>query len=498
MLKITSLGPLVIVLGVLLPVRALAATCEQLTSLTLRGGTVTMAQTVAAGAFTPPAGRAGGPAAAASPFAKLDAFCRVAATLKPAPQSDIKAEVWLPVNGWNGKLEVVGNGGFAGTISYAAMANALAAGYATASTDTGHTGPSSNTFANNDVLVDFAHRAIHETTVAAKATIDGFYGNAPKQSYFNGCSTGGRQALTAAQKYPDDFSGIIAGAPASHTTTQAFGQIWFAQVLGDPASALPREKLTLVHDAVLNACDANDGVKDGVLENPLACKFDPKTLVCKQGADPSSCLTPSQADGVQRIYAGPSNPRTGAHIFAGLERGSELGWNPTPVGYAVDYFKYIVFKDPAWDPKSLNYDSDVERASKDVVFDATDPDMSRFTGRGGKLILYQGWAEPGIPPGNLVRYYDHVSRKTKGAKDSVRVFMVPGMGHCGGGNGTSTFDMVPALDAWAERGQAPARINASRVRDGKVDRTRPLCAWPQVARYSGSGSIDDEANFVCK
>jgi tannase/feruloyl esterase len=269
-------------------------------------------------------------------------------------------------------------------------------------------------------------------------------------------------------------------------------------VLGDPASALPREKLALVHDAVLNACDANDGVKDGVLENPLACKFDPKTLVCKQGADPASCLTPSQAEGVQRIYDGPSNPRTGAHIFAGLERGSELGWNPVPVGYAADYFKYIVFKDPAWDPKSLNYDSDVERASKDVVFDANDPDMSRFTGRGGKLILYQGWAEPGIPPGNLVRYYDQISKKTKAAKDSVRVFMVPGMGHCGGGNGTSTFDMMPALDAWVVRGQAPARINASRVRDGKVDRTRPLCAWPQVARYTGSGRIDDEANFVCK
>ena len=496
--KITSFCSLVMLLGVLLPTRALAAPCEQLTSLTLRGGTVTRAQTVAPGAFTPPAGRAGGPAGAANPFAKLDAFCRVAATLKPAPQSDIKAEVWLPLNGWNGKLEVVGNGGFAGTISYAAMASALAAGYATASTDTGHTGPSSNTFANNDVLIDFAHRAIHETTVAAKATVDGFYGNAPKQSYFNGCSTGGRQALTAAQKYPDDFNGIIAGAPASHTTTQAFGQIWFAQVLGDSASALPREKLALVHDAVLNACDANDGVKDGVLENPLACKFDPKTLVCKQGADPGSCLTPSQADGVQRIYAGPSNPRTGAHIFAGLERGSELGWNPTPVGYAVDYFKYIVFKDPAWDPKSLNYDSDVERASKDVVFDANDPDMSRFTGRGGKLILYQGWAEPGIPPGNLVRYSDQISKKTRAAKDSVRVFMVPGMGHCGGGNGTSTFDMVPALDAWVERGQAPARVNASRVREGKVDRTRPLCAWPQVARYTGSGSIDDEANFVCK
>ena len=199
--------------------------------------------------------RAGGPPGGQNPFAKLGAFCRVALTLKPASQSDIKAEVWLPSAGWNGKLQVVGNGGFAGTISYAAMANALAAGYAAASTDTGHTGPSSNTFANGDVLIDFAHRAIHETAVAAKAAVGGFFGTAAKFSYFNGCSTGGRQAVTAAQRYPDDFDGIVAGAPASHTSTQAFGQIWFYQALADPASAMPREKLTLLHDAVLNACD---------------------------------------------------------------------------------------------------------------------------------------------------------------------------------------------------------------------------------------------------
>ncbi len=220
-----------------LPSAASAATCNSLASLTVKNGTVTLAQTVAAGAFTPPAGRAGAPGGA-NVFAKLGEFCRVAVTLKPAPRSDIKAEVWMPTSGWNGKLQVVGNGGFAGTISYPAMANALAAGFAAASTDTGHTGPSSNTFANEDVLIDFAHRAIHETTVAAKTTVNGFYGNAPRFSYFAGCSTGGRQALTAAQRYPEDFNGIVAGAPASHTSTQAFGQIWFAQALADPAGAL--------------------------------------------------------------------------------------------------------------------------------------------------------------------------------------------------------------------------------------------------------------------
>jgi feruloyl esterase len=479
---------------------ATAATCESLTSLTVPGGTVTSAQTVAPGAFTAPAGRGGGGQTGQNPYAKLGSFCRVSLTLKPAPRSDIKAEVWLPSSGWNGKLQVVGNGGFAGTISYPAMANALAAGYATASTDTGHTGPAANTFANEDVLTDFAHRAIHETTVAAKATVGGFFGNAPRLSYFNGCSTGGRQAVTAAQRYPDDFDGIVGGAPASHTSTQAFGQIWFYQALADSSSALSREKLTLLHDAVLNACDSLDGAKDGVLENPLVCKFDPQVLACKPGADPASCLTPAQVDGVRRIYSGPSNPRTGRHIFAGLERGSELGWNPVPVGYAVDYFKYIVFNDPNWDPKTLNFDSDVERASTggNLVFDATNPDISRFTSRGGKLIMYQGWAEPGIPPGNLVQYYDQIQQKTTGAKDAVRVFMVPGMGHCGGGNGTSTFDMVAALDAWRDGGKAPQHVNASRVREGKVDRTRPLCAWPAVATYKGSGSLDAAENFTCR
>lgn len=487
-----------IVTAVLLPAVASAAPCESLSSLPVKNGTVTLAQIVAPGAFTPPAGRAGGPSGA-NAFAKLGEFCRVAVTLKPAPRSDIRAEVWMPSSGWNGKLQVVGNGGFAGTISYPAMANALAAGYAAASTDTGHTGPSSNTFANEDVLIDFAHRAIHETTVAAKTTVSGFYGNAPRFSYFAGCSTGGRQALTAAQRYPEDFNGIVAGAPASHTSTQAFGQIWFAQALADPAGALPREKLTLVHEAVLNSCDGLDGAKDGVLENPLACTFDPTVLACKAGADPASCLTDAQVGTVQKVYSGPTNPRTGKRIYAGLERGSEPGWSPVPVSYAVDYFKHIVFKDPNWDPKALNYDTHVAQAATggNVIFDANNPDMSAFTKHGGKLILYQGWGEPGIPPANLVRYYEEVQARTRNAKDAVRLFMVPGMGHCGGGTGVNTFDMVTPLDHWVTAGQAPASVPASRVRNGVSDRTRPLCAYPQIAIYKGTGSLDDAANFSC-
>ena len=289
--------------GPLFPGPAVGATCEGLASLKL-GGTVTLAQPVAAGAFTPPAGRAGGPGGA-NPYTRMGEFCRVAVTLKPTPGATINAEVWLPAAGWNGKLQVVGNGAFAGTISYPAMANALAAGYAAASTDTGHTGPAANTFASEDTVIDFAHRAIHETAVAAKLVVNGFYGNVPKFSYFAGCSTGGRQALTAAQRYPEDFNGIVGGAPASFTSKQAFGQIWLYQATAAEASALPREKLALLNGAVMQACDALDGAKDGVLENPLACRFDPGALACKESGDPAACLTTPQVEAVRKITQAP-------------------------------------------------------------------------------------------------------------------------------------------------------------------------------------------------
>jgi feruloyl esterase len=492
------LKPVFVIALVLAASPVAAATCDSLATLSIANGSVTLAQSVTPGSFKAP-GRGGGPPGAASPYAALPEFCRVAVTLKPTPNSDIKAEVWLPSAGWNGKLQVVGNGAFAGTVSYPALATAVAAGYAAASTDTGHTGPSSNTFVNEDVVIDFAHRAIHETTVAAKAVVRGLYGDAPKFSYFNGCSTGGRQAMTAAQRYPDDFNGIVAGAPALYGSKQSFGQIWIYQATADAAGALPAETRRIVHESVLAACDGLDGARDGVLENPRACRFDPQLLVCKEGTDPAACLTQPQVDAVKKIYAGASNPRTGEKIFAGLERGSELGWLAQPVGYAVDYFKYRVFRDAAWDPRSLNFDSHLALVDTPAnrLFDAINPDLSPFTRRGGKLILYQGWAEPGIPPGYVVDYYAQVQAKTRGARDSVRLFMVPGMGHCGGGNGASTFDMVAALDGWVAGGKAPAAVAASRVRDGKVDRTRPLCPYPQIARYKGSGDIEDAANFSC-
>ena len=478
-----------------------AATCESLSTLASSTTTIGVAQTVAAGAFPQPGGR-GGRGGGANPFAGLPAFCRVAATLRPTPQSDIRMEVWMPASGWNGKLQVVGNGAWAGTVGYGAMATALAAGYATASTDTGHTGGAANATANKEVLADFAHRAIHETAAFAKKAVDGFYGGPPKLSYFNGCSTGGRQALTAAQRYPDDFDGIIAGDPAIHGLNLAFGQIWFSQAMSrSPASALPREKLTLLHDAALNACDALDGAKDGVIENPLACRFDPAALACTTGQDPAACLTPGQVEAAQKVYAGARNARTGRQVFPGLEVGSESGWSPAPVGYAVDLFKFVVFKNPSWDPQTLNFDGHFALTAEDEfkVLDADNPDLAPFFGSGGKLLMYHGWSDPGIPARASVSYYESVRAKTGAAADrSLRLFMVPGMGHCRGGDGTDTFDAVAALDRWVATGTAPESIPASRVRDGKVDRTRPLCAYPRFAVYKGSGPVEDAGSFECR
>jgi feruloyl esterase len=463
---------------------AWAATCEGLSSMTIANGAVTLAQTVRAGEFRPPAGRVVGTASAADAYAQLPEFCRVAATLKPSPRSGIKIEVWLPMTGWNGRLQVVGNGGFAGTISYAAMARALAAGYATASTDTGHVGPvPAKAYENEDVIIDYAHRAVHETAAAAKAVVKTFAGNAPTFSYFNGCSTGGRQAMTAAQRYPSDFDGIIAGAPAMYASRQFAGQIWIWQATSTPETAMPIEARRVLNQGVMAACDELDGVKDGVLENPQACRFDPQVLVCKPGDDPATCLTPAQGAAVTKAYAGASNPRTGEKIYPGLERGSELGWLTNPVGDAVGYFRFRVFGDPNWDPRTLNFDADMARtigSPSNLLFDANDPNLTPFTSRGGKLILYQGWAEPGIPPGHVVHYYNEARTKTSNADRSIRLFMVPGMGHCGGGNGTSAFDMAAALDGWVTTNTPPASIPASRVRDGKVPR-------PASGRGQGHG-----------
>jgi feruloyl esterase len=486
---------------------AIGATCESLSTFSQPHVSVTLAQTVGAGQFTMPNGRAG---RGGNPFANLPPFCRIAATLTPSSDSDIKIEVWMPASGWNGKLQAVGNGAWAGNISYPAMATALGAGYATVSTDTGHVGGNANFIVGHpEKLTDFEERSVHEMTVTAKAVIAAFYSSAPTRAYFNGCSTGGRQALTEAQRYPLDFDAIISGAPANFAKRQTFGQIWLWQATHqDEASMLTPEKYAVLHKAVLEQCDALDGVKDGVLENPTKCAFDPKVVLCKGPGNNvgTDCLTAPQVEAARKIYAGASHATTHELLYPGLQPGSESGWNQSvsarPVGYAEDFFKYIVFKDEKWDPKSLNYDSDVATTDKTATgLNAADGDLTKFVGHGGKLLIYHGWSDPGIPPYNAVNYYESVlkvTRDKKAVRDSVRLFMIPGMGHCGGGDGTSTFDMAAAVDAWVQTKAAPSEIPASKIADGKVVRTRPLCAYPAVAAYKGTGSTDEAANFVCR
>jgi feruloyl esterase len=488
------------------PAFAAGRSCESLTAQALPNTTISLAESVSAGSFVMPRPPGGGGAAQGDPFKNLPAFCRVAATLKPTSDSDIKIEVWMPASDWNGKFLAVGNGGWAGVISYAAMGEALRRGYATSSTDTGHVGGSGSfALGHPEKLIDYAYRSEHEMTLKAKAIIAAYFGDAPKRSYWNGCSVGGRQGLKEAQRYPEDFDGIIAGAPAADWTGRASASVRVAQAVHkDEASYIPATLYPIVHNAVLAACDALDGVKDGVIEDPQRCAFDPKVLECK-GADHSACLTAPQVEAVRTIYSAATNQETKREI-TGLMPGSELGWatwgGPQPLGISFDHFKYVVFKDANWDYRTFNAERDIAAAERidGNTINALETNLQTFFDRGGKLLQYHGWSDPQISPGNSTQYYQRVAEKVGGldkVQRSYRLFMVPGMAHCGGGDGPNSFDMVGALEQWVEKGQAPERIVASRRRDGTIDRTRPLCPYPQVATFKGTESTDEAASFVC-
>jgi feruloyl esterase len=482
---------------------ALAAPCDSLASLVLPDTTIAMTQVVGAGQFSPPV-TGGGAAGRANPYKDLPEFCRVLLTLKPSGDSNIKVEVWLPTDNWNGKLQVVGNGGWAGVIGYSDMAKAVRAGYATASTDTGHVG-NRGIFAldHPEQLIDFSWRSEHEMTVKSKAIVQARYGRAANVSYWNGCSTGGRQALKEAQKFPDDFDGIIAGAPANRT---AVG-LWIADaLLKEPKSYIPASKYPAILQAVLEACDARDGLKDGLIEDPTKCHFDPQVLLCK-GEDSPACLTAPQVAAAKKVYSSATNPRTGKQLFFSLSPAAELDWGvlgggPDPYLMHYDHYRYVVFKDASWDWRTFNFDSDEARSELPEynIMNATDPNLKPFFGHSGRLLLYHGWSDGHVPTQNTIKYYEDVLETNGGAakvSNNIRLFLEPGMGHCGGGEGPNEFDAVGALDQWVESGKVPERIVASHRTNGKADRTRPLCPYPQLAKYKGSGSIDDEASFVC-
>ena len=488
------------------------ATCESLSSLKLRDATITLAQSMPAGTFTRPDAPAAPTAKPAPPIVDLPPFCRVAATLKPTTDSDIKIEVWLPLSGWNGKFQAVGNGGWAGSITYSSgaagiergMAEALKRGYATASTDTGHVGADTRfAFGHPEKMVDFAYRAVHEMAVASKAIIAAFYGQPARLSYWNGCSTGGRQGLMEAQRYPDDFDGIIAGAPANYMTHLSIGHMAHGvAALKQKESNLTPQVYPLLRNAAIQACDANDGLQDGLLTDPRTCRFNPEALRCRAG-NSADCLTAPQIETVKKMYA-PVRKANGEVIFPGLQPTSEPGWVPVisgPEPFAISMWMFrLVHDDLSWDWRTFDLEADLSLANRKLGFlNAIDPDLRKFKGRGGKLLLYHGWNDQLIAPENTINYYDSVLAKIGGQQgDWIRLFMAPGMNHCAGGAGPNAFDAVAALEQWVERKQAPEQIVASHSANGKVDRTRPLCPYPQVATYKGSGSIDDAVNFICK
>ncbi len=488
--------------------------CENLKSLALPGTTITSAASVPAGTFTLPAGR--------NTSVQVPAFCRVAGVIT----TEVKFEIWLPAQ-WNRKLLAVGNGGLAGAISFAAMVTPLQLGYATSSTDTGHSASQNDgswALGHYDRVVDFADRAVHVMTIADKGILRAFYGAAPAHSYFQGCSQGGHEALIEAQRYPADFDGIIAGDPANNWTRHYIGGHLWAGLAMEGDGYIPAEKVTAIAEAVNNACDALDGVKDGVLNDPRRCHFDPGTLLCK-GSDGPTCLTNAQIEAVKKLWAGVRNA-DGDQLYPGLVPGGEAGpggwanWitgsKPGAGGHmnlGLPFFKFMVFDDPNWDFRTFKFqakdgfDSDVDfmDAKLGALFNATDPNLSAFKARGGKLIQYHGWSDPDITPLNSIHYYESVVQfmahgGNHGSRDTrvfYRLFMVPGMQHCTGGPGPSSFNMVEPLDQWVERGTAPEQIIASHLTNGAVDRTRPLCAYPYEARWKGTGSTDKAENFTC-
>ena len=509
---------------------AAGQSCEQLAQLNLSNTTITSAETVAAGAFTPPANMT---PSLANFYKQLPTFCRVTAVATPSADSHVKIEVWLPTRGWNGKFRGQGNGGFAGEIDYHSLGQAVSQGYAAAATDTGHAASGTDArwaLGHPEKITDFAYRAIHEMTAVGKATVKAFYGDAPRHAYFASCSNGGRQALMEAQRFPEDYDGILAGAPANYWTHLLASALWDAHATAlDPASYIPTSKIPAIAHAVNEACDAADGVKDGVLNDPRKCHFTPATLLCKEG-DSDSCLTQPQVTALEKLYQGARDSK-GRQVFPGFMPGGEEGGGGWPLwitghgpgqgllfAFGNGYFSDMVYNDANWNYKTAKLDDAVAASDEKFasVLNSTDPNMKAFASHGGKLIIYHGWNDAAISALNSIDYYETV-RKTMGPAQTdsfLRLYMVPGMQHCGGGPGTDTFgqfgfspqndpqhNMYVALEQWVEKGSAPTLVIASRL-DGqgpaaKVIETRPVCAYPQEAKYKGSGDTSDAANFVC-
>ena len=507
--------------------------CEKLKALQLPDTFIDSAESVAAGPFTLPPGMP-------APSVDVPSFCRVKGQIKPTSDSDITFEVWMPAAQWNGKFEQLGSGGLGGSINLFLLAAEMKKGYATAATDDGHQAiavDASWALGHPEKVKDFGYRAVHETNLKARKIISAFYQKPPAFSYFNGCSEGGREAMMEAQRYPEDFNGILAGAAALAWTKLMFAFAWNAQALNSPASFIPEAKRHAVREAALAACGTQDGVKDDFIKDPLRCHFDPSVLACK-GADSDNCLTAEQVTALKKIYAGPRNPRTGRQISPGYEPGAEdiagipgisfesyvFGSGP---GTSLDaifssaFFSGFVFEKPGWKFSDLNFDKDVATTEEKVgsVMNAANPDLTAFRARGGKLLQYHGWNDGSPPPRHSVDYYESVTKKMGGldkTKDFYRLFMAPGMMHCGSGPGPNLFgnmldfgatndpdrNIFTALEKWTEQDVAPDKIIATKDHEDNpakgVEMTRPLCPYPELAKWNGKGATSDAQNWSCQ
>jgi feruloyl esterase len=528
----------VLVLGALCSAAAaqqasLGQNCEKLAKVRLQKVQITSVEIVAAGAFTPPENLSPWLRGEPEFYKRLAPFCRLMARARPSADSDIKIEVWLPASGWNGKFQGQGNGGFAGEIDYHLMGRAVSEGYATAGTDTGHAGSGTDAkwaLGHRGKIIDFGYRAIHEMTEVGQAVTQAFYGKRPQHSYFASCSNGGRQALMEAQRFPADYDGIMAGAPAnfwSHLLASALFGVQATTL--EPASYIPDRKLPAIAAAVNAACDAQDGVTDGILDDPRRCHFDPSTLTCRSG-DSDKCLTAAQAATLRKLYEGAHDSQ-GKEVYPGLLPGAELGdggWKTWITGEAPGkslmfdfgngYFANMVYGKANWDYKAANFDEAVKAADSKTaeILNATDPNLKRFQARGGKLMIYHGWDDPAISALNSIKYYEQVVgvMGQPAVNSFARLYMVPGMQHCFQGPGTDSFgqpgtkvrkdpehDMQLALEQWVEKGMAPGAIVATRYIDDDaakgVQMTRPLCPYPQKAKYKGSGDTNQSESFEC-
>ena len=506
--------------------QAAAVTCESLAGLKLSHTTITATQSIPAGSYTAPNGEV---------FENMPAFCRVAATLTPVGDSEIGIEVWMPSSTWNGRFEGVGNGGYAGSIPYSAIAPGVQLGYATVGTDTGHVGSSSDdgSFAigHPEKIIDFGYRSIHLMTIIGKQIASVFYGSNPQHSYFSGCSTGGRQALMETQRFLDDYDGILAGDPvAYYTHHHVGGNLWVVwQMFNNPADTVFTTQDTLLGNTVNAACDALDGVVDGVLNDPRRCHFDPAVLQCEGSQMPPNCLTPEQVEAVRHLWTGPDRTVRQPGYYPPFERGGEAdGWpasiSPEPppapqtdnhAQIGLPFFEYFVFDDPTWDFRTFDWNSGPAYVENKIVvpgqtlatvLNSIDPNLEGFRERGGKLIQYHGFSDPEVPPMTSVNYFASVVNFTDGSlkrtQEFYRLFMVPGMNHCKGGPGANVFDMLTPLVHWVEQDIAPDRVLTTHYvnNDPKqgVAFTRPLCSYPHEAVYKGSGNVNDAVNFACK